>query len=318
MPIIDMPLEQLENYMGSSPKADDFNQFWDRALEEMKAIEPNVTLEEADFQVPFATCYHLTFTSTGGARIHAKFVKPLNITKKVPAVIKFHGYTMGSGDWSSLLTYAASGMIVAALDCRGQGGLSEDIGGVKGGTLYGFIIKGVDSGGDSLYFKHIFLDTAKLAGLILDMEEVDTEKVYACGGSQGGALALACAALEPRISKVAPVYPFLCDYKRVWDMDLADKAYIGLREYFRKFDPLHRRENEFFKTLSYIDIQHLTPRIKGSVLFFIGLMDDVCPPSTQFEAYNKITSPKQMVIYPDFTHEGLPDQSDLELIFLLK
>ena len=32
--------------------------------------------------------------------------------------------------------------MVAAMDCRGQGGLSEDVGGVKGTTVNGHIIRG--------------------------------------------------------------------------------------------------------------------------------------------------------------------------------
>ena len=46
------------------------------------------------------------------------------------------------------------------------------------------------------------------------------------------------------------------------------------------------------------------------MLLGIGLMDTVCPPSTQFAAYNKLTSKKDVVIYPDFGHEGLPGHSD--------
>ncbi len=322
MPQIDMQLDQLHTYTGSSPLPEDFDVFWDKALEELAQVPPNVTIEEADFQVPFAKCYHLYFTGTKGARIHAKLVKPMglldgSIKDKVPGVVKFHGYTMNAGDWSGLLNYAASGMIVAAMDCRGQGGLSEDVGGVQGGTLYGFIVKGVQSGPNELYYKHVFLDTARLAGIILDMEEVDASRVYACGGSQGGALTIACGALEPRVSKLAPVYPFLSDYRRIWDMDWDDKAYIGIRDYFRRFDPTHDKVDEFFHTLAYVDIQNLAKRIKGKVVMYTGLMDDVCPPSTQFAAFNKITSPKDLVIYPDFSHEHLPGQSDKELKFFL-
>jgi len=39
-------------------------------------------------------------------------------------------------------------------------------------------------------------------------------------------------------------------------------------------------------------------------------MDDICPPSTQFAAFNKIQSKKEVVIYPDYTHEGLPGFND--------
>ena len=128
----------------------------------------------------------------------------------------------------------------------------------------------------------------------------------ALGGSQGGGLTLACAALEPRIAVACAAYPFLSDYRRVWDMDLDDLAYIGLRKYFRVFDPLHEKEEEIFYKLGYVDVQNLSPRIKARVLMATGLMDVVCPPSTQFAAYNKITSPKQSLIYPDYGHENLP------------
>jgi cephalosporin-C deacetylase len=120
---------------------------------------------------------------------------------------------------------------------------------------------------------------------------------------------MACAALEPRIRKCAPIFPFLCDYRRVWEMDQAKDAYFELSYFFRLFDPRHEREEQIFTKLGYIDCQHLAPRIKAEVLMFTGLMDTICPPSTQFAAYNKITAKKDMVIYPDFVHEPLPGLS---------
>ncbi|MBN1349447.1 acetylxylan esterase, partial [candidate division KSB1 bacterium] len=113
-----------------------------------------------------------------------------------------------------------------------------------------------------------------------------------------------------------PVFPFLCDYKRVWQMDLAKDAYAELCDYFRRFDPLHQRENDIFTRLGYIDVQHLCPRIRAEVMMGVGLMDTVCPPSTQFAAYNKITSKKSLTIYPDFGHEGLPGHQDRIFEFL--
>ena len=46
-------------------------------------------------------------------------------------------------------------------------------------------------------------------------------------------------------------------------------------------------------------------------------MDTICPPSTQFAAYNKISSPKSLLVYPDFGHEGLPQVNDHIYQFLL-
>jgi cephalosporin-C deacetylase len=99
-------------------------------------------------------------------------------------------------------------------------------------------------------------------------------------------------------------------------MDQAQHAYEELRMYFRTFDPRHEREEEVFTKLGYIDCQHLAPRIRGEVLMFTGLMDNICPPSTQFAAYNRITAPKDMVLYPDFGHENLPGQTDRAFGFM--
>jgi cephalosporin-C deacetylase len=149
------------------------------------------------------------------------------------------------------------------------------------------------------------------------MSGVDAARVGATGGSQGGGLTLACAALEPRIRRAAPVFPFLSDYRRVWDIDQDVDAYAELREWFRRFDPRHEREDEVFTKLGYIDIQHLGPRIRAEVLMGVGLMDTICPPSTQFAAYNKITSPKSLQVYPDFGHEHLPGLNDAIFEFML-
>ena len=75
-------------------------------------------------------------------------------------------------------------------------------------------------------------------------------------------------------------------------------------------------EEAFFERLGYIDCQHLSARIQAETLFFVGLMDTICPPSTQFAAYNRIPAKKRTVIYPDFGHEGLPGHGDLIYNFL--
>jgi len=316
MPLIDMPLDKLKEYRGINPCPEDLDKYWDNALLEMKSIDPQVELVPSDFKVPFAECFDLYFTGVGSCRIHAKYLCPRDIKKPHPAVIQFHGYTGNSGDWNDKLNFVGLGFSVAALDCRGQGGSSQDLGGIIGNTYKGHIIRGLDDSPEKLLFRSIFLDTAQLAGIVMSMSEVDANRVGAMGGSQGGALTLACASLEPRIKKLAPVYPFLCDYKRVWEMDLTVGAYEEIRTYFRQFDPLHLHEEEVFKKLGYIDLQHLVKRIRGEVLMGIGLMDTICPPSTQFAAYNKITSPKESVIFPDFGHEGLPGFGDRAFMFM--
>jgi cephalosporin-C deacetylase len=322
MPLtFDFSFDRLQTYAGTNPRPVDFDQYWGSALAQMHALDPQVELVPADFQAPNAECYHLYFTGIGGARVHAKLLRPKHAASSHPAVVMFHGYTGDSGDWSDKLSYVGQGFTVASLDCRGQGGLSEDTGGVTGNTQHGHIIRGLDDAlngrPEKLLYRQIFLDTAQLARIVMEMPDVDPGRVGATGGSQGGALTVACAALEPRIARAAPVFPFLSDYKRVWEMDQAVAAYAELKEYFRHVDPTHQKEDAVFEKLGYIDIQHLAGRICGEIYWPIGLMDTICPPSTQFAAYNKITSPKSMVTYPDFGHEGLPGVNDKIFQFLM-
>lgn len=317
MPLVDMPLDKLRNYQGINPRPTDFDAFWERGLAEQQATDPDVKLEPAPFQKStVAECFDLYFTGVGGARIHCKYLRPKRAQGKCPAMLLFHGYSGNAGDWHDKLSWVSQGYCVAAMDCRGQGGYSEDIGGVKGTTLRGSIIRGLDDAPEKLLFRQVYLDCAQMARVVMDFPEVDRGRVGAFGGSQGGALTLVCSALVPGIRRCAPVYPFLSDYRRTWEMDLFKDAYEELKYYFRCFDPRHEREDEIFMKLGYIDIQFLAPRIRATVMMGTGLMDTICPPSTQFAAYNKITAPKTVVIYPDFGHEGLPGFSDKVFDFM--
>lgn len=317
MPQVDMPLEQLQTYEGRNPRPDDFDKYWDDALGEMHALDPQIERTPSDFACSYAICEDLFFTGVGGARIHCKLVRPKEQSAPGPGLCHFHGYGGQSSSWVTYLPYAAAGFTILAMDVRGQGGLSTDPGGAEGPTLMGQIVRGaLDPDPRKLFYRGVFLDTAQMARILMDFEMVDATRVGAFGGSQGGALTISCAALEPRIARAFSVYPFLCDYKRVWEMDLAKDAYDALKAHFIQRDPRHAHADEFWTRLGYVDLQHLAPRIRGHVCMATGLMDTICPPSTQFAMFNKITAPKEVLIAPDFGHQEPAEQGDTMFTFL--
>ncbi|WP_394549149.1 acetylxylan esterase [Priestia aryabhattai] len=311
----DMPLSELKKYKGINPKPHDFDGFWKDSLEELNKYSLEYELIPADFQSNFAECYHLYFTGVGGAKIHCQLVKPKNKVKKGPALIWFHGYHVSSGDWIDKLAYAAEGFIVLAMDCRGQGGLSEDNLSIRGTTLKGHIIRGIEEIPEKLYYRNVYLDTVQAARILFSMEDVDSDRVGVYGASQGGALAIVCSALERRIRKTVAIYPFLSDYKRAWDLDISNSAYEEIYYYFKFIDPNHECEQELFTKLGYIDIQHLAERIQADVLWAMGMEDQICPPSTQFAVYNKIKSSKNMLIYYEYGHEYIRTLGDKVHLF---
>ena len=163
MPMIDMPLEKMQTYMGCNECPEDLDAYWDKAIAEMEGLGTACELIPAAFQVPGVECFDLWVRGVGGARIHAHYVRPSG-GRELPAVVKFHGYSNNSGSFASLLNWAAAGFCCAAMDCRGQGGLSEDNGVVQGTTHKGQIVRGLgDPDAEKLYFRAVFLDAAQLA-----------------------------------------------------------------------------------------------------------------------------------------------------------
>lgn len=313
----DMPLEQLLVYEGKTPCPDDFDRYWKEALEQLDATSPEAVLQPANYRILHGECFDLWFTGIGGARIHARYVRPEG-KSGCPAVLHFHGYRWHGADFSQLLPFVSQGMCAASMSCRGQGGPSQDNTAVNGPTYNGHIFRGVLDAPEKLLYRQIFLDTVQLARVVMSLPEVDSGRVGVTGGSQGGGLALACAALEPRIKRAAVQYPFLCDYRRGWEVDTPDSAFSEIKGFFRNVDPRHQREQEFFTRMGYIAVENLAPRIQASVCMATGLCDTAVPPSTQFAAFNRIQSEKRLEVYPDFGHEELPGYSDIILEEMLR
>lgn len=314
--LVDMSVEELFKYKGSSPCPSDIDEYWDTALAEMEALEHNAAFIKKDFPSKAADMYDLYYTGTKNARIYAKVAVPKKIEGKIPAVLLFHGLSGSSCEWCDLIKYVSQGYFAAFMDVRGQGGISEDVGGVSGTTFTTPFTRGIEGDKHDLLMRDVFLDTALLAKIIMGLDYVDETRVGVTGGSQGGGLSVACACLVPQIKKCAPLYPYLSDYKRVYEMDLNKGAYEGLKYYFRHFDPTHERFDEIYEKLGYIDIQNLAKRMKAELLMFTGLMDTTCPPSTQFAMYNKVKSKKNVIFYPEYGHEGLKGSNDTIFEFL--
>ncbi|MCX7031216.1 MAG: acetylxylan esterase, partial [Spirochaetes bacterium] len=75
--LIDLPFEELKTYKGRNPRPADFDAYWDRALAEMRAVDPKVELVPHDIGASLGVeCFDLWFTGVRGARIHAQYLRP--------------------------------------------------------------------------------------------------------------------------------------------------------------------------------------------------------------------------------------------------
>ncbi|SCL35161.1 Acetyl xylan esterase (AXE1) [Micromonospora rhizosphaerae] len=59
-----------------------------------------------------------------------------------------------------------------------------------------------------------------------------------------------------------------------------------------------------FRTLAYFDGVNFAARATAPALYSVALMDDVCPPSAVFAAYNHYAGPKELQVWPYNRHGG--------------
>lgn len=295
--------KDLQAYRGKREVPEDFNDFWNSNLQEIKESIP-YQLKEKDFGLSFVKCFELTFEASGKGRVYAKCLFP-NVNEPVPVIFVFHGYQGQSPDWTENLKYIAAGYAVVCMDVPGQAGHSVDSGQYKGITVKGQVIRGVSEGREHLFYKHVYLDIYRLISIVSSLSMVDEDMLYSLGASQGGALALVAAALHPSIKKTVTVYPFLSDFERVLELGNHSEAYDELFRYFKFTDPFHLMEEKIFQILSYIDVKNMAQRIKNPVLMVTGMDDDVCPPSTQYAIFNRLEGQKHHYVLPEYGHEAL-------------
>lgn len=317
MSMTEQDIEMLSDYLGTTPMPEDFDAFWDARLAEADRVPLVYSLTQAKEVPSFPTCDYLDlwFTGMDGARVYAKYLKPRS-EKPLPLVLQFHGYPGASRSWLEQSSYAGMGMALLAMDCPGQGGYGHDVGGYLGSTVSGHIIAGVDGPAEKMYYVRLHQNIRILCRIVRCLEGIDLERVYVNGASQGGGIGLACCALNPElINRAAILYPFLSDYRMVWELGADMIAYEGLRYYSRWFDPDEENQERWFRQLGYIDSKNFAHRIQCPVLFGTGLADTVCPPQTQCAVYNNLTCPKRRYLFPGFAHEEIQDFDDRILDF---
>ncbi len=308
MPFSADRLARLESCVGRNPIPADFDAFWGERVAEADDVPLDYELSASDQVDDFDTCtYHdLRFIGMGGARLYAKYCVPAAVSGPVPLVLQFHGYPGCTRSWAEQSSWPGLGYAVLSMDNPGQGGRSEDIGGFAGTTVAGHLVAGIDGGPRNLYYVRLYQNQRILCRIAAELEGIDPTRVFVNGGSQGGGMGIACCALNQGLVRGASIlYPFLSDFKAVWELGADEIAYEGIRYYSRWFDPDGSRADEWFGTLGYVDSLSFAHLVRCPVLFGTGLADVVCPPETQFAVYNALSCPKRHLLYPDFGHEEI-------------
>ncbi|HEY3344673.1 MAG TPA: acetylxylan esterase [Anaerolineaceae bacterium] len=305
MAFFDLPLKDLETYRPERTEPGDFDAFWQRSLAEAHSHPLDVRLEPAGYGLKSVECRDVTFAGYAGQPIKGWFFTPRGAVGKLGCVVEYIGYGGGRGfpfDW---LFWSSLGYAHFVMDTRGQGsawrsGDTPDM--MEGGIapqFPGFMTRGIDRP-SSYYYRRLIVDAVRAVEAVRGIPVVDPARVALRGASQGGSLSLAVAGLDERIAAVMADVPFLCHPRRA--TEITDAApYSEIVSYLK----IHRDQREtVFETLSYFDGLNFAARAHAPGLFSVGLMDEICPPSTVYAAYNHYAGDKQIHVWPYNHHEG--------------
>jgi len=316
--LFDLPLDQLQSYCPPRSEPADFDAFWASTLAEARAFPLNATFALVDAGLRLIDAWDVTFRGYGGQPVKGWFLAPRGAAGPLPCVVEYIGYGGGRGHAFDWLLFAAAGYAHFVMDTRGQGSAwrrgdtpdSEPDGGNP--QLPGFMTRGILDPA-TYYYRRVFTDAVRAIEAARSHPLVDGTRVAVNGGSQGGGMALAAAGLVGNLAAALIDVPFLCHFRRAVTITDVD-PYGEIARYCK----IHRdKVDAVFHTLDYFDGLNFAARASAPALFSTGLMDDTCPPSTVFAAYNHYAGPKEMRVWPFNRHEGGESyQSQEKLAFL--
>ncbi|AFZ67620.1 acetylxylan esterase [Deinococcus peraridilitoris] len=318
MAYFDLPEHELRTYRPPRHEPTDFDAFWARTLAESRERAQDPQFVPVEALLATLEVFDVTFSGALGSPVRGWLVLPRQRTGPLPCVVEFIGYGGGRGLPHEWLLYASAGYAHFVMDTRGQGsgwrqGDTPDEGSGGEPHLGGFMTLGLHDP-HRYYYRRVYTDAARAVETARTHPAVDASRVAVTGGSQGGGLALAAAALMPDVQACLPDVPFLCHFERA--LRITDSFPYGeIAQYLR----IHRDATQAaMHTLSYFDGLHFAARARARALFSVGLMDDICPPSTVYAAFNHYGGEKRMVEYPFNRHEGGQAHQDLKKIHFLR
>ncbi len=305
MAYFDLPFEQLQTYQPPRQEPTDFDAFWQETLEQTRQYPLEARFELADFGLRTVEAFDVTFNGYGSQPIKGWLLLPRHRSGPVPCVVEYIGYGGGRGFPTDWLLWSSAGYAHLVMDTRGQGSNWR-----KGDTpdpevdgsnpqFPGFMTRGILNR-KTYYYRRVFTDGVRAVEAVLSHPAIDPERIAVSGASQGGGIAIAVSGLEPRVKVAMPDVPFLCHFRRatqITDTHPYQEIVVFCKAQRDKIETV-------FDTLGYFDGMNFASRASASSLFSVSLMDDICPPSTVFAAYNYYAGPKQIKVWQFNKHEG--------------
>jgi cephalosporin-C deacetylase len=294
----------------------DFDEFWNAAKAELAKLplDAKRTLLP-EYGNAEASCYHLDLQNVGGGSAPSRFYGILCEPKapgKYPALLSVPG--AGVRPYRGLASIAAQGVITLQVGIHGiPVNMDPEVyESLRLGALAGYNNFGLDNR-DRYYYRRVYLGCVRANDYLTSHPNWDGSNLAVTGGSQGGALAIVTAALDPRVRGLAAYYPALSDVTGY----LHGRA-GGWPHMFREEGPSGHRSPDKIETTAYYDVVNFARRVKVPGLYTWGFNDTTCPPTSMYAAYNVIPGKKQLMLALETGHNNIPEQVEKVQEWLLR
>lgn len=285
----------------------DFDKFWNDG----KAALAKVPLDPKMELIPSLSTskvdvYHVSFQNIGlgvtrVSRIYGILCVPKDASKKYPAVLRVPG--AGVRNYTGQVALAETGMITLEIGIHGiPVNLPLEVyDQLRAGALNRYNVYNLNDR-DEYYYRRVFLGTVRANDFLTSLPQYDGKNLGVIGGSQGGILSIATAALDSRVKALVASYPAMSDMAGY----TANRA-GGWPHMFRD---VKNRTKENLETASYYDTVNFARRLKVPGIYSWGFNDETCPPTSMFAVYNTITSPKSLLLGLEMGHANSVEQND--------
>jgi len=283
----------------------DFTQFWDKAKAEAAKIpmDAKMTLLP-DRCTEKVNVYHVNLQNfRAGSRFYGILCVPKK-EGKYPALLQVPG--AGVRPYAGDIALAERGVITLQIGIHGvpvtmDPGVYTDLG---NSTLNGYFNYNLDNR-DRYYYKRVYLGCVRANDFLVSLPQYDGTNLGVCGGSQGGALSIVTASLDPRVKYLAAFYPALSDVTGY----LNGRA-GGWPHLFDKNNLPYNNTKEKLETVKYYDVVNFARLLKVPGFYSWGFNDETCPPTSMYASYNVITAPKELFLALETGHWTYPEQRE--------
>lgn len=290
----------------------DFDAFWKANLDEARKTPVGVTCKKVEeYTTEKFDCYLLKLKTDKRHSVYGYLTKPKK-EGRYPVVLCPPGAGIKTIKEPMRNTYyAKNGFIRLEMEIHGLNPEMTDEQFKEITAAFdhenGYLTNGLDSR-DNYYMKHVYVACVRALDYLTALPEWDGKNVFVQGGSQGGALALVTAGLDPRVTACVANHPALSDMAGY----LAGRA--GGYPHLNRLNGMLTTEK--VKTLGYYDVVNFALRITCPVYLTWGFNDNTCPPTTSYIVWNLITAPKESLITPINEHWTTPETNFGQMLWL--